>query len=322
MRRALLIVFSLFLLLPTGHASARAPQGQEVSRAGLAGTYLAPHEPGPHKGVLIIAGSGTTDRNGNSKLGVSAGSLKLLAEAFAASNIASLRYDKRGVGSSQGAAVAESDLRLSTFVNDARGWNAWLRKQTNIACVFLLGHSEGGLIATRVAGSSPPAGLMLIAAPGRTFGAVLADQLRRAPMPANERSDALAILEGLEAGRETRDVDPKLRNLFRPSVQPYLRSLVNVDPAALLAALPVPTLVVSGGQDLQVGEADFKALIRARTDLSTLRIPNMNHVLKDVSGDRAANLASYRNPDLPLSPELAAAVTRFVGNTPCPAGKR
>lgn len=322
MRRALPLLLALVLLSPVGDAMARAPQGQDVSRSGLAGTYLAPSEPNPHKGVLIIAGSGPTDRNGNSKLGVSAGSLKLLAVAFVAAGIASLRYDKRGVGGSQGAAVAESELRLSTFVNDARSWNAWLRRQAGVSCVFLLGHSEGGLIATRVAGTSSPAGLMLIAAPGRTFGAVLQDQLRRAPMPAEERTTALTILNGLESGRETKDVSPKLRNLFRPSVQPYLRSLVNVDPAALLAKLSVPALVVSGGEDLQVGEADFKALIGARTDLSTLRIPTMNHVLKDVSGDRAANLATYRNPDLPLSPELAAVVTRFVENTPCPAGKR
>lgn len=322
MSRILPLLLCLALLFPVADAAARAPQGQEVSRSGLAGTFLAPSGSGVHKGVLIIAGSGPTDRNGNSKLGVSAGSLKLLAEAFIAAGIASLRYDKRGVGGSQDAAVAESDLRLSTFVNDARGWNAWLRRQKNIACVFLLGHSEGGLIATEVAGKSPPAGLMLIASPGRTFGAVLADQLRRAPMPPNERSEAIAILKGLEAGRETRNVGPGLQKLFRPSVQPYLRSLVNIDPAALLTTLSVPTFVVSGGQDLQVGEADFKALIRARTNLSTLRIPNMNHVLKDVSGDRAANLASYRNPDLPLSPELAATVKRFVRNTPCPTGKR
>lgn len=320
MRLIPLLLVALFLVGSDSHA--REPQSLDVSKSGLAGTFLTPGEDGTHKGVLIIAGSGPTDRNGNSKLGVTAGSLKLLAQAFAAANIASLRYDKRGVGGSKAAAVPESKLRLSTFVNDARIWNAWLRKQPAVSCVFLLGHSEGGLIATLVAKTSTPAGLLLVASPGRSFGALLADQLGRAPMPAARRTDALTIIKRLENGQETKNIDPALHSLFRPSVQPYMRSIINIDPAAELEMLSVPTLVVSGGNDLQVGEADFKDLAKARTNISTLRIPTMNHVLKDVTGDRAANLASYKNPDLPLSSELATVITRFVNATPCPSGKR
>ena len=188
--------------------------------------------------------------------------------------------------------------------------------------MFLLGHSEGGLIATLVAENTRPAGLMLVMSPGRTFGAVLHTQLSNAPMEKSLRNEALSILETLESGQHVARVDPKLNNIFRPSVQPYLLSILDIDPARKLATLTTPTLLISGGHDLQVSAADFAALQKARPDAEAIQIPGMNHVMKDVAENRNANLAAYRNPKLPLSPELANAVTKFITTTPCPAGKR
>jgi pimeloyl-ACP methyl ester carboxylesterase len=310
------------LLLASHPAHARDQKNIDVTTAGLAGSFVEPVDMTSGKAVLMIAGSGPTDRNGNSKLGVEAGYLNMLARHLASAGIASLRYDKRGVGGSKALVTSEAALRFSDFVGDATQWDNWLHTQRDIACVFLLGHSEGGLIATLVAGKSPPAGLVLIASPGRSFGAVLKGQLQQAPMPAALRNEALSILAALENRQQTSSIDPKLDHIFRPSVQPYLISILNIDPARALSKLTTPTLLVSGGHDLQVGEADYAALMQARPDARAIHIPNMNHVLKDVDGDRAANLAAYRNPDLPLSPELARAVTDFFTTTPCPAGKR
>lgn len=310
------------LLLVSNSVGAEERLGQDVTTASLAGSFVQPIGNNPAKAVLLVAGSGPTDRNGNSRLGVDADYLKMLAHHLAQADIASLRYDKRGVGGSKALVTSESALRFSDFVSDAQTWRNWLHDQQDIACVFLLGHSEGGMIATLVAEKSEPAGLVLVMSPGRTFGAVLHTQLSHIPLSKPLRTEALSILKMLESGQQVTKVDPKLNNIFRPSVQPYLLSILDIDPAKELATLTSPVLLVSGGQDLQVSAADFSALKKARPDAQAIRIPKMNHVMKDVDGDRKANLAAYRNPDLPLSPELATAVTKFITTTPCPAGNR
>lgn len=320
MRLIPLLLAALFVL--SNAAVARDTLEKDVTISGLAGSFVKPRGNNPAKAVLMIAGSGPTDRNGNSKLGVDANYLKMLADHLAAADISSLRYDKRGVGGSKALVTSESALRFSDFVDDATTWNSWLTKQSDVACVFLLGHSEGGLIATLVAENATPAGLMLVMSPGRTFGAVLGTQLSTAPMGEPLRTKALFILKRLESGQHVAKVDPKLDNIFRPSVQPYLLSILDIDPAQELATLTTPTLLVSGGHDLQVSTADFAALKKARPDAEAILIPGMNHVMKDVGEDRNTNLAAYSDPTLPLSPELAASVTTFITTTPCPAGKR
>jgi uncharacterized protein len=293
-----------------------------VTDAGLGATFAQPDNTARSaaggKGVVFIAGSGPTDRNGNSGLGVQAGYLRLLSEALVRDGIFTLRYDKRGVGASKAALTSESDLRFSDFVDDAESWARWLRKRPGVSCIFLLGHSQGGLVATLAAPEVKTAGLVLLSSPGRSFGALLQEQLAAAPMDAKLKADALAIVKDLEAGKTPSDVPPGLQRLFRPSVQPFLISLMNIDPAAELAALKTPTLIVSGGHDLQVAEIDYQRLTAARPDATAVRIPDMNHVLTDAPAARKPNLATYANPNLPLAPGLANAVTGFINKTACP----
>ena len=65
---------------------------------------------------------------------------------------------------------------------------------------------------------------------------------------------------------------PDLEPLFRPSVQPFVRSLIKIDPAQLLRGLDVPALVIGGGRDIQVGRADFDALVAARANIKSTGI--------------------------------------------------
>ena len=300
----------------------------DVIDAGLGATFARPDAaPGvtagdavrnKGKAVVFIAGSGPTDRNGNSRLGVRADYLGQLSDALARDGIITLRYDKRGVGASKTALTSESELRFTDFVADAQRWAHWLRNRPGVACVFLLGHSQGGLVATLAAPQSEAAGLVLLSSAGRPFGTLLEDQLAVAPLDAKLRANALAIMRSLKAGKTTSDVNPGLQRLFRASVQPFLISLVDIDPAAELAKLKTPTLIVSGGHDLQVTEIDFQRLTTARPGATAVRIPGMNHVLKDAPAARKPNLATYTDPNLPLAPGLVDAVTKFIDKTACP----
>jgi uncharacterized protein len=96
--------------------------------------------------VLIIAGSGPTNRNGNT-MGIGRNdSLKLLAEALATKGITSLRYDKRGVDRSAAAIGREDDLRFGMYIDDAVQWAHLLKKDARFSRLVIAGHSEGALV--------------------------------------------------------------------------------------------------------------------------------------------------------------------------------
>jgi pimeloyl-ACP methyl ester carboxylesterase len=297
----------------------------------LSGTLLKPAGVERPPVALLIAGSGPTDRDGNQG-GAGPGELRQLADALAARGIASLRYDKRGVGRSA-AGPGEQNFLLDTFVADAAAWLAFLGDRRGLGTPVVVGHGEGGpiaiLIAERVRAAGlrgrldrqldrltakrmPAAAMVLLAAPGRRFGTVLRDQLRASGMPAALLDEALATLAALEQGRTVRDVRPELAALFRPSVQPFLRSTLAVDPARELRRPRLPVMIVSGGHDLQVGAADAARLAAARPDAVRLDVADMNHMLKIAPADRAGQQDADASPDLPLAPGLADAIAEFV----------
>jgi pimeloyl-ACP methyl ester carboxylesterase len=168
----------------------QAPEaaGEDVAVAGLSGTLLKPARVEHPLVVLLIAGSGPTDRNGNQGL-TGPGELRQLAEALAERGVASLRYDKRGIGRSPVSGLREEDFVLNTFVEDAAAWLNWLQQRGDLGPRIVAGHSEGGLIALLLAKRANISGIVLLATPGRPLGDVLRDQLGRNAASAADRSN-------------------------------------------------------------------------------------------------------------------------------------
>lgn len=265
--------------------------------------------------VLMIGGSGPTDRDGNGP-GFHPNSLRQLAHALARAGHAVVRYDKRGVGASMAAARSEADLRFTHYVDDATRWAERLSRDPRFAGLVVLGHSEGALIGAMVSARMRPRGFISIEGVASPAGDVLRHQLAgKLPPELELRSDA--ILQGLEQERLSNDVPEALLPLYRPSVQPYLVSWMRVRPTQEYARLgDVPTLIVHGSSDLQVSVEESKAL-HAALPASTLEvIPGMNHVFKIVSGDESAQRASYIDPEAPLSAALVQAINDFLSRSP------
>ncbi|EJE52244.1 lysophospholipase [Acidovorax sp. CF316] len=286
--------------------------------APLKGTLLAPARAGAPV-VLIVPGSGPTDRDGNNPLGVNAATYKLLAQDLAARGIASVRIDKRGMFGSAKAVADANAVTIPDYVTDVHSWVGAIRRSTGVPCVWVLGHSEGGLVALAVAqgGGEVPGicGLVLVAAPGRPLGQVLRDQLRANPANAPILEQALAAITRLEGGArvDTASLHPALHPLFNEAVQGFLISAFAQDPAKLIAATKVPVLVLQGERDLQVGVQDARLLAQANPAAQLVLLPDTNHVLKAVvTDDPAANMATYANPGQPLAPGVVDAVVRFV----------
>ncbi|RZL64677.1 MAG: alpha/beta fold hydrolase [Variovorax sp.] len=267
--------------------------------------------------VLIIPGSGPTDRDGNSPLGIKASTYKLLAQALAAKDVATVRIDKRGLFTSAEAVADANAVTIQEYAHDVRQWVGAIRQLTGAACVWVLGHSEGGLVALAAGASDPgTCGLILVAVPGRPMGQVLRDQLRANPTNAPLLDQAFATIDELEAGRRVspRDIQPVLRPLFNPRIQDFLISTFALDPAVLIADSAKPALILQGERDVQVSAADAHRLSQAASARSRLALlPDTNHVLKRVTtDDRATNLATYADPDLPLAPRVAETIADFI----------
>ncbi|MEE8230226.1 MAG: alpha/beta fold hydrolase [Qipengyuania citrea] len=287
---------------------APGPQGD------LAGTLIAPAEGQPL--VLIIPGSGPTDRDGNSPLGVTAAPYRLLADALAERGIGTLRIDKRGMFASKAAVADANAVTIADYVTDTASWVGAARTATGAECIWLLGHSEGGIVALAAAQDVPDlCGIILVAVPGRPLATVLREQLRANPANAPLLDEAEAAIATLETGErvDVSPLHPALQSLFAPAVQGFLIDLMAQDPAALAKQTDLPMLIVHGGADLQVTATDAQMLRAAAPQAKYLQIPAMNHVLKDIpDGAPAANRASYGDPALPVSRALVAGVADFV----------
>lgn len=267
--------------------------------------------------ILIIPGSGPTDRDGNSPLGIRAASYRLLAEGLGQHGISSVRIDKRGMFRSAEAAHNANDVTIADYADDVRAWITSIRQTKGASCVWLLGHSEGGLaaLATAARDETGICGLILVAAAGRPLGDILRDQLRSNPANAPLIDQAFAAIGSLETGKpvETDGLNAALLPLFHPSLQHFLMSALSYDPAQLLAKVDKPVLILQGQRDIQVGEDDGRRLKAANAEAELVLLPNTNHVLKQViSDDRAENIATYADPNLPLAPGVVDAIAQFV----------
>lgn len=279
--------------------------------APLHGTLLTPEA--PQAVAVILPGSGPTDRDGNSPLGITAGSYRLLAESLAQRGVATIRIDKRGIGESASTAMAESDLRFSHYVEDARAWAVEAAARTGRPCAWLVGHSEGALIALAAVegGNDRVCGLVLLSGAGRPARVVIEEQLA-GQLPGPLRTQAFDALAELEAGRLVADTPPALAALLRPSVQPYLISWLRLDPAALIAAWDGPVMIGQGLTDLQTTETDARTLAAAQPEAKLVLWEGVNHLLKIAPADRAANLATYGDPNLPLAPGVVEDIADFI----------
>jgi pimeloyl-ACP methyl ester carboxylesterase len=280
----------------------------------LAGTFIDAGTGAPV--VLIIPGSGPTDRDGNNPLGVTAAPYRLLAEALADRGVSTVRADKRGLFGSKNAVTDPNKVTISDYAADAHTWVATIRKQTGAKCVWLLGHSEGALIALAAA-QQPNAicGVILVSGAGRKLSDVIREQLRSNPANAPVLESAMAALDALDRGQhvDVTNMNPVLLKLFAPQVQDFLIDMFRHDPAKLAASATIPLMIVQGERDVQVSITDAKLLAAAQPKAKLLLIPRMNHVLKDVdSDDRAANLKTYADPSLPVDTALVDAVAGFV----------
>jgi len=235
----------------------------------------------------------------------------MLSESFVKNGISTLRFDKRGIGKSKRAMTSESELRFETYINDVVAWISLLKSDKRFSSIIILGHSEGSLIGMIAAEQTNVAGFISISGVGKSADKVLQEQLKT-KLPPQLLDESNKILDSLKIGKTVSNVNSNLVALYRPSVQPYMISWIKFDPAKEISKLKIPVLIIQGTTDLQVTVNDSKLLSAAKPNAKLLIIENMNHVLKESDSDIQKNMATYRNPDLPLKTGLTDDIVNFI----------
>lgn len=302
----------LLLIIPVSALQAQTQQKKislETEKDTLFGTLLLPRA--LHNGtvVLLISGSGPTDRDGNNPI-MKNNSLKMVAEALSGQGIASVRYDKRGIGESSAAGKSESDLRFEDFVNDAVAWIEKLKSDKRFQNVIIIGHSEGSLIGMLAARQSQPTAFVSLAGFADSLDDIIRTQLKS--QPSFILDQAAPILDSLSAGHQVTNVPPALFALFRQSVQPYLISQFKYAPSEVIGELDIPVLIVQGTHDIQIENEQAELLHQAAQNSELVMIEGMNHILKKAPAERQQNIETYSKPDLELYPDLIPALTDFI----------
>jgi pimeloyl-ACP methyl ester carboxylesterase len=258
--------------------------------------------------ALLIAGSGSTDHDGNGP-DIKPATLKKLSEQLLARNIATLRYDKRGAGGWKPEFGRPEDFRFKDYVDDAASLVNYLRSSGNFSRLVLVGHSEGGLVAILTARRVPIDRLVLLVTAARRQGDLLKAQLEKKQLAPDVIEPIAKAIDAIMAGQI---VDPPPRGLpIAPSMQPGIASAFTADPIDPLKQIEQPILIIGGGRDRQVARLDFIALSAAAPVPKTLWLPDMNHVLVDVD-DEADDLKAYTQPERPLDPAMIDAVAAFI----------
>lgn len=263
--------------------------------------------------VLIIAGSGPTDMDGNSALaGMKNNSLKYLAEELGRRGIGSLRFDKRGIASSAAAGKDEYSMRFEDLIKDVREWIDLLSRDRRLSGIYIAGHSEGALIGMVASQNNLKVkGYISLAGAGRPLSDILEEQM--SAQPEVIRKMIVSINDSLKAGKLVPSVPLGLQALFRSSVQPYLISCYKYNPQEEIKKLTVPVLLLQGKTDIQISVKDAELLKQALPSAELHLIDGMNHVLKDCDTmDRQKQMAVYTNPDLPVNENLLLFIEKFV----------
>jgi len=273
----------------------------------LSSVLLIPENQKKPPVVLIIAGSGPTNKDGNNSM-MTNNHLKYLAEELANQGIATFRYDKRFIPGNN--SIPEADIRFEDLIEDANYCFQYLSDDKRFGKKYILGHSQGSLIGMEVAQKNKSNGFISLAGPSVGIGTTIIEQLKA---QSEELSEQAAILiDSMLAGYEVKRINPYLLSVFRPSIQPFLREYMSYIPGEEIKLVHTKILIIQGTTDIQVGVKDAEMLHEASPKSKLLIIEGMNHILKEISGDRNTNIASYNNPDLAVDKDLIQGILDFI----------
>lgn len=305
-------IYILHIVLLFSFSLFAQPKTEEIKiNDWVSGELTIPSTSEPHDLVIIIAGSGPTDRDGNIA-GSKNNSLKYLSDELVKNNIATFRFDKRTLTIFKQPGFKEENIRFEDFVQDVEQIVALFNNDSRFDKIILAGHSKGSLLAMLAINKGAAVDAMIsIAGAGQSIDQLIIKQIS-AQQPFFQEPVTQAF-EQLKTQGFVTDYHPMLESIFRKSVQPFMLSWMQYDPQVEIASVTVPVIILNGTEDIQTDESEARRLHQAKSDALFFLIENMNHVLKEViPGDTMDNGRAYSEPNRPVVPELIEKIVYFI----------
>jgi len=269
------------------------------------GTFLVPESVENPPLVIIIAGSGPTDRNGNQSF-MRNDMLKKLAERLSENGITTFRYDKRVVKQLK-TRTFDNNIRFDDFVTDAKSVVTYFK--SSYTSITIAGHSQGSLVGL-LATEAGVNGFISLAGAGNSIDQIILEQITKtAPFFTEETK---RVLQVLKSGETTTEFPQALGSIFNLEIQPFMINWMQYNPQELIENLEMPVLIINGTKDLQVSATEAQLLKTHKTDAELVIVENMNHLLFKINGDDLVNTKSYNEMNHPIMPEVVEVMVNFI----------
>ena len=269
------------------------------------GTLLVPESVENPPLVIIIAGSGPTDRNGNQSF-MKNNMLKKLAERLSENGVATFRYDKRVVKQLK-TRTFDKNIRFDDFVTDAK--SVVTHFKPSYASIIIAGHSQGSLVGL-LATEAGVNGFISLAGAGNPIDQIILEQITKtAPFFTD---DTKRVIETLKSGKTTTDFPPALASIFNLEIQPFMMNWMEYNPHERIEDLEIPVLLINGTKDLQVSVMEAQLLKDHKADAELVIIENMNHLLFEINGDDLVNTKSYNELNHPIMSQVIEVMLNFI----------
>lgn len=287
----------------------------------LAGTISKPQTTTPAPAVILIAGSGPTDRD-ETVAGIPI--FGHVARDLVNAGFFVVRYDKRGVGQSGGRTESAT---IADYAEDARQVLLWLEKRKDVDKdrIALVGHSEGALAAMLTAARerNKVSAMVLVAGPSRSGEAIVLEQqnylLSKMPIDDAQRAEKVALQEKINRavikGQGWSEIPQAARQV---ADTPWFYSFLTFDPEKAMSDTRQPVLIVQGELDVQVQAyhadrlAEFaRARKGVKAPVEVVKVPGINHLLVPA---KTGDVAEYGTlgPDARVSPQVTSAIAAFL----------
>ncbi len=320
MRKNTIIVLMVLLIFLVSCGSEKGEKAElpyieenvkiKVDGGEIAGIITIPKDKDNMPVVLIVPGSGAVPKDGF------VNELKQLSTSLANNDIATLRYDKRGIYDSSNIKFEEKDVRVNRYVSDIEVILKYLKGDSRFSKVFLLGHSQGGHFGAIAIKRESVDGFISLAAPGRAIDEILIEQINNNKANTKEIiEESTDIIQSLKDGEKVEDMSDVLKPLFRRDIQNYMIDWMKLDPVKDYSAISkTPTVIIQGKNDIQISVKDAENLSKSIPEAKLFMIENMSHVLKDVKSkdDMKEQMEIYKDPDIPINTELVDIIVDFV----------
>lgn len=306
MKAKVFIIFLLFVFKTFSQNAHFSSQDISVNNL-IDGTLLLPNTIKKPNLVIIIGGSGPTDRNGNQSF-LKNNSLKKLAEGLSKKNIATYRYDKRIVKQIR-LGIIDKDILFDDFVTDAISVIDYFKQKNSFKHIYVLGHSQGSLVGM-LAAKARVDGFISISGVGQTIDNIVIEQINKTyPI---FLKDANRIFNELRQGKKTNDYPKELASVFNKDIQGFMMNWMQYNPQDEIKKLKMPILLIGGTKDLQVEPKEAELLHDAVPNSTLQLIDNMNHVLVTIEGDAIENSKSYNESFIEISSQLLDHIINFI----------